>query len=315
MTSLPGAALLTAEMIALLLAVTFGITLLQRRLGDAAIRRWMGGPPRRAALKGIAVGFVTPFCTYSAIPVLIGMRQAGVRPAGYAAFIFAAPVVDPVMIGVLAMVIGPTGAAVYVVTAFAAAFLLALVVDAVDITPHLKPIPVPVAQPAPALPVPTSAPVGPRSPSPLPSCPSPNEVPWAGWAAESRTAVAPCCDAVEGHGLADRGRRGRGTCHRPAGSHRRPRRTSWIPTTPSPSPPRPSPAFRSTSAPSSSSRSAMHSTPRGQALEPSSRWSSQEREPTSPSSRCSRRSPGSGWLERSSPTYSSWRWPPACSLT
>ncbi|MDE0656778.1 MAG: permease, partial [Acidimicrobiaceae bacterium] len=95
MTSLSGAAVLVAEMVALLLAVTFGVTLLQRRLGDATIRRWMGGPPRRAALKGIAVGFVTPFCTYSAIPVLVGMRQAGVRPAGYAAFIFAAPVVDP----------------------------------------------------------------------------------------------------------------------------------------------------------------------------------------------------------------------------
>ncbi|MCY3634013.1 MAG: permease [bacterium] len=184
MTSLPGAALLTAEMIALLLTVTFGITLLQRRLGDAAIRRWMGGPPRRAALKGIAVGFVTPFCTHSAIPVLIGMRQAGVRPAGYAAFIFAAPVVDPVMIGVLAMVIGPTGAAVYVVTPFAAAFLLALVVDAVDITPHLKPIPALVEQPASALPVHA----GPQHPSPLPSGPSPNEAPWAGWAAECRTA-------------------------------------------------------------------------------------------------------------------------------
>ena len=184
MTSLSGAALLTAEMIALLLAVTFGITLLQRRLGDAAIRRWMGGPPRRAALKGIAVGFVTPFCTYSAIPVLIGMRQAGVRPAGYAAFIFAAPVVDPVMIGVLAMVIGPTGAAVYVATAFTAAFLLALVVDAVDITPHLRPIPALVAPRASAL----SVTAGPRDPSPPTNCPSPNEAPWAGWAAESRTA-------------------------------------------------------------------------------------------------------------------------------
>ena len=79
MTSLSGAALLVAEMIALLLVVTLAVTLLQRRLGDATIRRWMGGPPRRAALKGIAVGFITPFCTYSAIPVLVGMRQAGVR--------------------------------------------------------------------------------------------------------------------------------------------------------------------------------------------------------------------------------------------
>ena len=133
------------------------MALLQRRMGDAAIRRWMGGPPRRAALKGIAVGFITPFCTYSAIPVLLGMRQAGVRPAGYAAFIFAAPVVDPVMIGVLVIIIGPTGAAVYVTTAFAAAFLLALIVDTVDIARHLKPVPALVGSPAPASsPIPAS---------------------------------------------------------------------------------------------------------------------------------------------------------------
>ena len=183
MTSLPGAALLIAEMVALLLAVTFGVALLQRRMGDAAIRRWMGGPPRRAALKGIAVGFITPFCTYSAIPVLLGMRQAGVRPAGYAAFIFAAPVVDPVMIGVLAIIIGPAGAAVYVTTAFAAAFLLALIVDTVDIARHLKPVPALVGSPAPA-----STPARPGPSSPPASCSSPKEVPWSGWREESRAA-------------------------------------------------------------------------------------------------------------------------------
>ena len=183
MTSPSGALLLIAEMVALLLAVTFSVTLLQRRLGDATIRRWMGGPPRRAALKGIAVGFVTPFCTYSAIPVLVGMRQAGVRPAGYAAFIFAAPVVDPVLIGALAIIIGPAGAAVYVTTAFAAAFLLALIVDTVDIAPHLKPVPALVGQPAPP-----GGPAEPRTQSPPAGCPSPQETQWAGWQAESRAA-------------------------------------------------------------------------------------------------------------------------------
>ena len=184
MTSLSGAALLIAEMVALLLAVTFAVTLLQRRLGDATVRRWMGGPPRRAALKGIAVGFVTPFCTYSAIPVLIGMRQAGVRPAGYAAFIFAAPVVDPVMIGVLAIIIGPAGAAVYVATAFAAAFLLALIVDAVDLTPHLKPVPALVGSAAPA---PLAHPE-PGPPSPPSGCTAAAEAPWTGWQTEARAA-------------------------------------------------------------------------------------------------------------------------------
>ena len=180
MTSLSGAALLVAEMVALFLGVTLAVTLLQRRLGDATIRRWMGGPPRRAALKGIAVGFITPFCTYSAIPVLLGMRQAGVRPAGYAAFIFAAPVVDPVMIGVLAIIIGPTGAAVYVTTAFAAAFMLALIVDSVDIEPHLKPVPALLGAPAPAL----SGSAELRAPSPPTSCSSPDGVQWDGWRSE-----------------------------------------------------------------------------------------------------------------------------------
>ena len=180
MTSLSGAALLVAEMVALFLGVTLAVTLLQRRLGDETIRRWMGGPPRRAALKGIAVGFITPFCTYSAIPVLLGMRQAGVRPAGYAAFIFAAPVVDPVMIGVLAIIIGPTGAAVYVTTAFAAAFLLALIVDSVDIARHLKPVPALFGAPAPAL----AGSAGPQTPSPPTSCSSPDGALWDGWRSE-----------------------------------------------------------------------------------------------------------------------------------
>lgn len=184
MTSISGSAVLLAEMVVLLLSVTFGVALLQRRLGDATIRRWMGGPPRRAALKGIALGFVTPFCTYSAIPVLVGMRQAGVRPAGYAAFIFAAPVVDPALVGVLAIIVGPAGTAIYVVTAFSAAFLLALIVDAVDITPHLKPVPALSGAPARS----RSAQTGPQS-SLLPSpCESSDVESWAGWQVEAAVA-------------------------------------------------------------------------------------------------------------------------------
>lgn len=209
MTSPSAAAWLLAEMVALLLGVTFLISLLRRRLGDETIQRWMGGPPHRAALKGIALGAVTPFCTYSAIPVLLGMRQAGVRPAGYTAFLFAAPVVDPILVGALAIIIGPTGAGVYTVAAFAAAFTLALIVDAIDITPHLKPIPAlasatAVAEPAPALatagaqtestapPVPAAtagtAAVAPTcSPEPSAPCPSSSAdpEPWRGWRAEA----------------------------------------------------------------------------------------------------------------------------------
>jgi hypothetical protein len=195
MTSLTGTAVLVAEMVALLLGVTFGVALLQRRLGDETIRRWMGGPPRRAALKGIALGFVTPFCTYSAIPVLVGMRQAGVRPAGYAAFIFAAPVVDPVLVGVLALIVGPAGAGLYVAAAFTAAFVLALIVDAADIAPHLKPVPALVHAPVPA-----GAAAAEAQPSLRPATPRAQRWPWR-WpaAAEAQPSLRPSpCSAGTG---------------------------------------------------------------------------------------------------------------------
>ncbi|MEM7323817.1 MAG: permease [Actinomycetota bacterium] len=132
---------LLVELAALFLGVAFFIQLFQRRFGAARLRRWMGGPPLAAALKGIAVGFVTPFCTYSAIPMLVGLRQAGVPPAGYVAFIAAAPVLDPVLFGALVIIVGPEAALVYTALTFTAALTLALVAQRVGIERHLKPLP------------------------------------------------------------------------------------------------------------------------------------------------------------------------------
>jgi hypothetical protein len=136
-----GAALLIAELVALFFGVTFAIRMFQRRVGDERLRAWMGGSPPVAALKGIAIGFVTPFCTYSAIPLLVGFRQAGVPVAGYVAFIVAAPVLDPILFGALAIIVGLPAATTYLAVAFTAAFSLALAAERVDVARWLKPLP------------------------------------------------------------------------------------------------------------------------------------------------------------------------------
>lgn len=134
--------LLLAELVVLFFGVAFLVDLSQRWLGPDRLRRWMGGPPIAAAMKGIGIGFVTPFCTFSAIPVLMGLRQAGVTPAGYVAFISAAPVLDPVLFGALVVIVGYQAAQMYVAVAFVAAISLALLAEKVDIVRHLKPVPV-----------------------------------------------------------------------------------------------------------------------------------------------------------------------------
>lgn len=134
------AALLVAQLAVLFVVVAFVVELIQRRMGAGRVRAWMGGRPMVAALKGIAVGFVTPFCTYSAIPVLVGLRQAGVPAAGYVAFIAAAPVLDPVLFAALALIVGMDIALIYAGVAFGAALALALIAQAVGIDRFLKPL-------------------------------------------------------------------------------------------------------------------------------------------------------------------------------
>ena len=135
-----GTALLVVELVLLFLGVSFAVEIVQRRFGPDRIRTWMGGRPVVAALKGITVGFVTPFCTYSAIPMLVGLRRAGVPPAGYVAFIAAAPVLDPILLGALVLIAGPTIAASYVVVTFTAALLLALGAQWLHVERHLRPV-------------------------------------------------------------------------------------------------------------------------------------------------------------------------------
>ena len=202
-----GALWLLVELTALFFGVAFAIQLLQRRLGHERIRSWMGGSPLSSALKGIAIGFVTPFCTYSAIPMLIGLRRAGVPTAGYVAFLAAAPVLDPVLFGALTLIVGLQAAVIYSLVAFVSAITLAMVAQRVGIDHRLK---IPVAEPvvashsATAVPtgflvspgLPTSQPLVEAEPEPTTSCSTSGtgDLPWAGLRAESvdaaRAAIA-----------------------------------------------------------------------------------------------------------------------------
>ncbi|MGD2059763.1 MAG: permease [Acidimicrobiia bacterium] len=183
--------ILVIELAVLFFGVAFLVDLAQRWLGEARLRRWMGGPPLLSALKGIAVGFITPFCTYSAIPLLIGLRRAGVPPAGYVAFIVAAPVLDPVLFGALILIVGIEAALVYVAVAFSAALALALIAERVGVEGQLKPMVAMAGANQRTLGVPVTTGAG-RDQMAVcvgGSCATGDEDTWRGWRPESRDAL------------------------------------------------------------------------------------------------------------------------------
>ena len=179
-----GTAILVVELLILFVSVSFLVEILQRRLGPEQLRRWIGGRPPVAALKGIAIGFVTPFCTYSAVPLLVGLRRAGVPPAGYIAFIAAAPVLDPILFGALWIITGSTVAVIYAAVTFTAAMALALVAQRIGVDRHLRPIDAPVTAGAGGVAARADEPDGCAA-----SCSSEERLPWQGWRPEARAAL------------------------------------------------------------------------------------------------------------------------------
>lgn len=183
---------LLVELTVLFFGVAFTIHLFQRRFGTERLRSWMGGTPLVSAVKGVALGFITPFCTYSAIPMLVGFRQAGVPAAGYIAFITAAPVLDPVLFGALVVIVGPQAALLYTAVAFTAAISIALVAQHSGVERHLKPIPHALAAPTrSAVTVPAPEPTSPAQPDiegsatcGTNSCSADDDTPWQGLSTE-----------------------------------------------------------------------------------------------------------------------------------
>lgn len=109
----------TAELVVLFLVLSFLVGLLQAWLPEEKVRALFKG--RRAAagyFAGAALGALTPFCSYSTIPVLVGLLRSGAPFGPAMAFLFASPLLDPVVLGVFAFVVGMKGAVVYAAVTF-----------------------------------------------------------------------------------------------------------------------------------------------------------------------------------------------------
>ncbi|MGH3323462.1 MAG: permease [Streptomyces sp.] len=182
-------AVLLAELAVLLVAVSALMALIARKIGVSRLQDWLGGGRLRGAVKGILLGFVTPFCTYSAIPVVVGMVNARIQTATLAAFLLSSPVLDPIIVAILIPLFGWQATVAYVVVTCVGVLLAALLADVTHLERGLRPARAPVAVTTggsgPAVdPVPAAGACASSSYDPFT-----DTAPWAGWRTEARPAL------------------------------------------------------------------------------------------------------------------------------
>jgi uncharacterized protein len=131
----------TTELVVLFLALSFLVGLLQVWLPEERVRKMF---QRRSPFIGYFVaatlGALTPFCSYSTIPVLAGLLRSGAPFGPTMAFLFASPLLDPVVLGVLVFLIGVEGTFAYAVLTFLASILIGALLAKLGLEKDVKPL-------------------------------------------------------------------------------------------------------------------------------------------------------------------------------
>ena len=90
---------LFGELFALFIAISFLVALLQIWVSKDRIKRLLTRPHKvENAILGALLGSVTPFCSCSTIPVLVGLFKSGAPFSGAISFLMTSPILNPALI-------------------------------------------------------------------------------------------------------------------------------------------------------------------------------------------------------------------------
>jgi len=94
------------ELTLLFLAISYLVALINQKLPAEKIQKLLGGRQGRGYLTAAGLGAVTPFCSCSTIPMLIGLLKARAGFGPTMTFLFTSPLLNPIVIALFIPVLG-----------------------------------------------------------------------------------------------------------------------------------------------------------------------------------------------------------------
>ena len=97
---------LFVELTLLFLVISYLVALINQKLPAEKIQRLLGARKGRGYLTAAGLGAVTPFCSCSTIPMLIGLLKARAGFGPTMTFLFTSPLLNPIIIALFIPVLG-----------------------------------------------------------------------------------------------------------------------------------------------------------------------------------------------------------------
>lgn len=131
--------MLFGELFGLFIGISFVVALLQIYISQDRIKRILTTPKKGLnSVLGALLGAVTPFCSCSTIPVLVGLFKSGAPFCGAISFLLTSPILNPAIITLMLAFFGVKATIIYAVFTFVFAVVMGLILDKAGFAKYVK---------------------------------------------------------------------------------------------------------------------------------------------------------------------------------
>ena len=130
---------ISLELAVLFVLVSILVGILSVYISKERIQRVLG--TKRSflgSILGAVFGALTPFCSCSTIPITLGLLNSGVAFSSAMSFLFASPLLNPVILTMMAVLFGPKITVIYAVIMFVLAVTAGLILEKAGFSRYLK---------------------------------------------------------------------------------------------------------------------------------------------------------------------------------
>ncbi|WP_299775485.1 permease [uncultured Pseudoteredinibacter sp.] len=129
---------LVAELTLLFLVVSYAVAYLQTRLPPQKIQDILGAKQGKGYFFAALLGSITPFCSCSTIPFLKGLLRAKAGFGTMMVFLFASPLLNPIIIALFFATFGASVTLFYFVMAMGVSLIAGIALEAMGFERYIK---------------------------------------------------------------------------------------------------------------------------------------------------------------------------------
>lgn len=129
---------ITIELFILFIAITAIIEYIMIHVNQKKLQKLFSGKGLIGNIAGALFGAVTPFCACSTIPMTVGFLNAKLPFGSVMSFLIASPLLNPIIIAMLAATVGVKNAAIYFVVSFTLSVLFGYALEKFGFAKHVK---------------------------------------------------------------------------------------------------------------------------------------------------------------------------------